>query len=461
MKNSEATALILHLWSMSKRGDYLPMLMWGESGVGKSATVKQAQFILAEQEEDHVQMIDLRLGEMEPGDLIGLPEDTDVYPDPIAMLAGKSPVRLPEAQLVDYVRTSYPEMFEGEEYDQIWTSLRAKIKDCCEEMVERRSVYAMPDWFPEPGTQGILFLDEINRTTQDTQQAVFQLMLERQMHSMKLPSGWIIIAAANPPYSVGEQGRPQYDVEDFDDKALLSRFLHIGLIPDPAEWLDYARKKGIDQTIREIIADEKTLLGPLEVEPPEVEPTPRSWSLLAKVLPGLSPEMTREVSIGIIGIAATDGLSKERTDTQRVLDAAIRHADALLPKLRARTADALAGDLPLDEARHVQMTVGDTVVSYDVWKQRGEPRGYRARVATPREVDTLVKSVLELNTGGSEKGWRMMTHLFAPYTPGVNDQILLGLDTRKIIVPETVIRDVKRDFFGRLQRQRNSARGTR
>ena len=76
------TRLLEHLYALGiERQAYIPVLAWGESGVGKSESVKRAAGGL------EVDFVDLRLGQQEIGDLIGLPREETVYPCPSAWRA--------------------------------------------------------------------------------------------------------------------------------------------------------------------------------------------------------------------------------------------------------------------------------------------------------------------------------------------------------------------------------------
>lgn len=111
-------------------------LLVGPMGCGKSEIIKQIA------QELGIQLVDLRLAQMEPGDLIGIPyRESD------------------------------------------------------------RSKWAVPDWFPKEGTRGIIFLDELNRAPNDVRQAVFQLIWDKKMHMHNLPKGWTVVAAINPDNS--------------------------------------------------------------------------------------------------------------------------------------------------------------------------------------------------------------------------------------------------------------------
>jgi len=111
----------------------LTPFLWGKAGIGKSQIIKQIA------DELKVKCVDLRLGQMEVGDLTGIPDR------------------------------------DG-----------------------NTTVWLRPTWFPTDDSRGILFLDEINRARLDVLQAVFQLVLDRRLNTHVLPEGWKIVCAGNP-----------------------------------------------------------------------------------------------------------------------------------------------------------------------------------------------------------------------------------------------------------------------
>jgi hypothetical protein len=110
-----------------------PVMIHGSPGVGKSQVVHQIA------KERGIDMLDLRLSQLDPVDLRGVPS-----------VNTKTGV----------------------------TSWNA------------------PDFLPRDG-KGILFLDEINSAAQATQAAAYQLVLDRRLGDYELPDGWSIIAAGN------------------------------------------------------------------------------------------------------------------------------------------------------------------------------------------------------------------------------------------------------------------------
>ena len=184
-------------------------LLWGAHGIGKSQIIKQYA------EENKMELVELRLGQLEPMDLIGLPE---------------------------------------------------KTKD-------GKTMWLKPSWFPERGN-GILFLDEINRGHPDVIQAIFQLVLDRQMFTHKLPDNWKVICAANYADS-------QYSVNDIDP-ALMDRFFHINLDFNKSSWLDWAKGKITSVKIVKLVEDDELSLS--NYQKVELTTSPRSLEMLDKMI---------------------------------------------------------------------------------------------------------------------------------------------------------------------------------
>jgi len=89
--------------------------------------------------------------------------------------------------------------------------------------------------------EGILFLDEINCVSETLAPTMLQFLQNKTFGSHKVPDGWIIVAAGNPP---------QYNksVRDFDI-VTLDRVRQIDVDADLEVWLDYARQRQIHGAI--------------------------------------------------------------------------------------------------------------------------------------------------------------------------------------------------------------------
>lgn len=124
-------AVIETLISMIKAQQ--PVMLHGSPGIGKSQVVKQVADSMG------LQLIDLRLSQLDPVDLRGVP------------------------------------------------SVNAKTK---------QTNWNTPSFLPHDG-KGIIFYDEINTATQSMQAAAYQLILDRKLGDYKLPDGWAQVAAGN------------------------------------------------------------------------------------------------------------------------------------------------------------------------------------------------------------------------------------------------------------------------
>ena len=231
----------------------LTPILWGKAGIGKSQIVKQLCYDYSDEkklaftnnpsefDENHFGFVDLRLGQMEVGDLIGMPN-------------------------ID----------------------------------EKNNVtkWASPSWLPVNGkSRGIIFLDELNRARLDVLQAIFQLVWDRKIHTHCLPEGWGIVTACNP--SGGD-----YFVNELDE-ALLDRFIHIKLSPEVSEWVNWAKDKdkgNIDTDVTDFIEKYPEMLGNQNNDIPlNIKPSPRSWEILSIMLDKLPENLWVETSCGIIG----------------------------------------------------------------------------------------------------------------------------------------------------------------
>ncbi|WP_161490774.1 ATP-binding protein [Methanonatronarchaeum thermophilum] len=125
-------------YSLDGDGNAPPVFLWGGPGIGKSAIIQQIVSELGMDVEEN--FIDLRLTQLDPVDLRGLPKlDSD-----------------------EFVR------------------------------------WSIPHFLPRDG-KGVLFLDELNLAPGAVQNAAYQLILDRQLGEYKMPSRWVIISAGNRP----------------------------------------------------------------------------------------------------------------------------------------------------------------------------------------------------------------------------------------------------------------------
>jgi len=95
------------------------------------------------------------------------------------------------------------------------------------------SVY---DAMERTGTaEGILFLDEINCVSETLAPTMLQFLQNKTFGTHRLPAGWVVVAAGNPP---------EYNksVREFD-VVTLDRVRQLTVEADLSVWLDYARQR--------------------------------------------------------------------------------------------------------------------------------------------------------------------------------------------------------------------------
>ena len=101
------------------------------------------------------------------------------------------------------------------------------------------SVY---DSIEQTGQQeGILFLDEINCVSETLTPAILQFLQYKVFGRHRVPDGWIVVTAGNPP----EYNR---SIHDFDI-ATWDRLKRIDVDPDFAVWKEYAVAQGVHPAV--------------------------------------------------------------------------------------------------------------------------------------------------------------------------------------------------------------------
>jgi len=190
-------------------------MLWGPPGVGKS------QIIAGIAGKHGVPLIDIRLSQMEPTDLRGIPFRNG-----------------------DNVEWSVPSM--------------------------------LPD-ATRHGPAGILFLDEINAAPPTVSAAAYQLILDRKLGEYSIPEGWAIFAAGNRQ---GDRG-----VTYAMPAPLANRFTHYEVDANLDDWVAWALDKGIDARILGFLRFRPDLLFSFDpAHNPVAFPSPRSWEYAHRAL---------------------------------------------------------------------------------------------------------------------------------------------------------------------------------
>ncbi len=302
-----------------KAGGVTPFI-WGKHGLGKSSLVRQ----LAELQ--GWGFVDLRCSQMEASDIRGLPargEDgrTHYYP-PAEMPLGDMEmhrIELEVLQKCDFLRDYLPN------YDALiaernvkrapksltpidWADVRVKL-----DAVESGALKDVMTKLQPRFVNGILFLDELNRATDDVLQSIFQLVLDQRVGQYSLPPGWCVVAAGN--YNEG------YITNGFTDAALRDRFCHLQISDGQStldEWSAFmgdTHGLGAAPVIEFVSSNIDYLDGKGNNAKMDVEiaPSRRSWDAVTRLLKSLpsvnsdiqkfcEPNVARKLAIaGLVG----------------------------------------------------------------------------------------------------------------------------------------------------------------
>jgi len=192
------------------------LFIWGTFGIGKSDSVRQVA------EDLKLDLIDVRVSQLEPSDLRGLPK------------------------------------INGDSETTKWL---------------------IPNWLPNnKDSKGILFFDELNLAVPSIQASCYQLILDRKIGDYKLPDGWVVVSAGNRIEDKGnifEMPVP-----------LANRFIHIELkIPEVERWCDWAFENKVDNRIISFLNFKPSRLFSYDSKSKDKSiATPRSWVFCSKLI---------------------------------------------------------------------------------------------------------------------------------------------------------------------------------
>jgi MoxR-like ATPase len=185
--------------------------------------------------------------------------------------------------------------------------------------------WSCPSWWPtENAPETIVHCDELNRAQQeDTLQAIFQFVeppaegQERRLHTHELHPRHKVVVSINPPDGT-------YQVATLD-RALLDRMVMLYVETDYQCWARYAKQQEFDEGVQQFLSAYPNLLArtgsPLDMQ---MEPTERAWEMVSTLRRScrFPAELEMEVYAGIVGQeAAVSFLRWCREQSERPLTA--------------------------------------------------------------------------------------------------------------------------------------------
>lgn len=217
-----------------------PLLIHGSPGCGKSSIVKQVC------EDNNIDFIDVRLAQIEPADIRGLPVPN------------------------------------REEHVMEW--------------------YVNGTWPRNKNGRGIIFLDEITSCDRSVQVSSYELVLDRRLGNLySVPPGYLIVAAGN--------NTTDRAVAVTMSSALANRFMHVELKEDVESWWKWAYSSNIHPAVIGFIKFKPHMLFNMD-EGQNLErgwPSPRSWervSQLCHMYKDRSDDLLRKLVYGTVGNGA-------------------------------------------------------------------------------------------------------------------------------------------------------------
>jgi hypothetical protein len=215
-----------------------PIFVWGPPGIGKSEMVEGITKELGGY------MIDLRLGQMEPTDIRGIP----YYNKEVSKMDWAPPIDLPDEDLA----SQYPVV--------------------------------------------VLFMDELNSAPGAVQAAAYQLVLNRRVGKYKLPDNVVMIAAGNRESDKGVTYRMP--------TPLANRFIHLEMKHKFEDWLDWAAENKIHKDVVGYLSFAKQDLYDFDAKSASrAFATPRSWTFVSQLLDddNIDDETATNLIAGTVG----------------------------------------------------------------------------------------------------------------------------------------------------------------
>lgn len=164
--------------------------------------------------------------------------------------------------------------------------------------------WSQPSWWPaDEAPATIVHCDELNRAQQeDTLQAIFQFVEppleggQRRLHTHILDRRHKVVVSINPPDGT-------YQVATLD-RALLDRMVMIYVETDYNCWARYAREQKFDESVQQFLSAYPNLLAkPGAALDMQMEPTERAWEMVSTLRRRcrFPADLEMEIYAGIIG----------------------------------------------------------------------------------------------------------------------------------------------------------------
>lgn len=214
-----------------------PVMIWGPGGVGKSSIIKQMT------KELDGRMYDVRLSQMEPTDIRGIP----FYNKENGKMDWAAPIDLPDPE-------------DAKNHPIV-----------------------------------VLFLDELSSAVPTVAAAAYQLILDRKVGKYELPNNCVVVAAGNREADKGVVYRMP--------APLANRLVHLEMNVDFDAWQAWAVNNQIHPDIIGYLSDNKHDIYDFDPKSPSKSfATPRSWEFVSNLITNdVDEETLTDLVAGTIG----------------------------------------------------------------------------------------------------------------------------------------------------------------
>lgn len=174
----------------------------------------------------------------------------------------------------------------------------------------RKTDWLPPAWLPFEGSDwpdaGVLFLDEASSASPSVQAAAYQLVLDRQLGEAKLKQGWRLVLAGNRVTDGGVAFRLAMP--------LANRMLHVEARPSLDQWTLWALDHDIHRDVLGFLQFRPALLSTFE-DALKIRDmafaTPRSWEMASKILHAQAADASAEIIGALLAAALGQGVASE------------------------------------------------------------------------------------------------------------------------------------------------------
>ena len=244
-----------------------PSFLWGPPGVGKSELVEEITNELG----GH--MIDLRMAQMEPTDIRGIP----FFNKDLGVMDWAPPIELPTEELA----SQYP---------------------CI-----------------------VLFLDEMNSAPPAVQAAGYQLVLNGRVGKYVLPKNVHIIAAGNRDSDKGVTYRMPMP--------LANRFIHLEMRPDFDSWQNWAIENQVHEDVVGYLSFAKQDLYDFDAKSSSrAFATPRTWTFVSQLLQ--EDDMDSDTLYNLVAGTVGEGLATKFVAHRKIASKMPNPSDILSGKVK-------------------------------------------------------------------------------------------------------------------------------